>query len=93
MAKTVYAVLVVDRNGHKGRCSHCNKPATADTKQHACDATIDRIAIRTTEGTTKADIYLMTALAIQNRKTFVGKGDIAPTGWQFVEDRRSRGRT
>ena len=84
------AVLVVNRNGHKGRCSNCNKPASADTKQHNCGAVIDRVAILATERITRLDLNLVAAMAMQGGKQFVGKGSIVPTGWTFYLAPRNR---
>ena len=79
------AVLVVNRSGHDGRCSNCNKPASLDTTTHDCGAVLDRVAIKTSEMTTRLDLKLAPAMARQHDKRFIGKGEIVQTttGWTF----------
>jgi len=46
-AKNPTATIVVDLNGGRGRCSHCNNPAIIQAGDHRCGARVTSVAINT----------------------------------------------
>lgn len=72
--------IVVDRRGHHGKCSHCNKAASIDTTMHSCGAVAVALAIEERAGVTFTDATLVAAM--RSNLEFVGTGRIvsAPSG-------------